>query len=377
MRKPQWQWRTRRHHARRLAEPPPAGGAAVRAERFTLERVDEDGTATPLAGGASILFTLDRQEVPRAVLELESAEDLERAARAWLIARGRRQIHLVTDDAEVLASGAIAVDAFDRPARGASLITLCPSNAEMVDALDAFDRVIACESSSDHPPGVESVERLGPDLDPDLDRVESLAPGLVVSSLSVPGMERIVTGLAARGIPQVVLAPRTLADVGDELLRLGHALGVSDAATRARARFDAELSQLRSSRPQSTARVYLEWWPRPMFTPGGDCFSNELIDLAGGVNVFDDRSGSSVEIEPADLVAADPQLCFLSWCGAPVEKLDPRRLVDRPGLESLEAARRGRVYPLDERFSGRPGPRMLEAARIMRRAILDGSSADA
>jgi iron complex transport system substrate-binding protein len=102
-----------------------------------------------------------------------------------------------------------------------------------------------------------------------------------------------------------------------------------------------------------------------MFTPGAACYSNELIALAGGINVFADRPGSSLEIDTHDLLAAQPDVCFVSWCGVAADKLDIRRLIDRPGLAELPAARAGRVYPLDERFSGRPGPRMLEAARIM------------
>lgn len=106
-----------------------------------------------------------------------------------------------------------------------------------------------------------------------------------------------------------------------------------------------------------------------MFTPGADCFSGELIALAGGTNVFGQRPGASLQIEAQDLVAAAPDICFVSWCGVTEDKLDPEKLTTRPGLEALPAAVAGHVYPLDERFSGRPGPRMLEAARRMAAAI--------
>jgi iron complex transport system substrate-binding protein len=247
------------------------------------------------------------------------------------------------------------------------VITLAPSNAELVDALDAFDRVIACEDSSDTPAEVERCERLGPDLAPDLDRVAALRPTLVVSSLTVPGMERVVTGLRARGVPQLVSAPRSLADVIADLERLGVALAVD--AGPAVAAMRAEIDALRALVPPVPVRVYLEWWPRPMFTPGRSCFSNEVIALAGGVNVFGDREGASIEIDAAQLVSADPDACFVSWCGVAAHKLDPNSLATRAGLGELRAVREGRVFALDERFSGRPGPRMLEAARRMRAAL--------
>jgi iron complex transport system substrate-binding protein len=161
-----------------------------------------------------------------------------------------------------------------------------------------------------------------------------------------------------------------------ELTWLGEQLGVEARAREVvedMRRQIAELQAQASERP-TPVRVYLEWWPRPMFTPGAACYSNELIALAGGINVFGQRPGSSLEISVDDLIAAQPEVCFVSWCGVAADKLDVRRLIDRPGLEKLPAARAGRVFPLDERFSGRPGPRMLEAARIMAAGIRAGGS---
>lgn len=361
--KPKWQWRTRSHQAVRAAERPFADDP--RSEAFVLEFAD--GRVGRLECG------LARQRVDE---HGASDIDLAHAVSAWLIARGARTISLHGPHA-VIAEGPISPATLEQPelAPAQRVISICPSNLEAIWALGCFDRVIACEDSSDFPPQVSALERLGPDLGPDLDRIAALAPDLVVSSLSVPGMERNVTGLRALGIPQLVLAPRSLADVQDELWRLGQALGVEGRARELIADFRRQIAELEADadalvrRRGGPVRVYLEWWPRPMFTPGGACYSNELIALAGGVNVFADRPGSSVEIETSDLLAAAPDVCFVSWCGVALDKLDVLRLIDRPGLGDLQAARAGRVYPLDERFSGRPGPRMLEAARIMSAGI--------
>jgi iron complex transport system substrate-binding protein len=360
MSKPVQQWQTRQHQAIRTAERPFADDP--RAEAFVLEF--EDGRV----GRAECGLAQQRVDEHGA-----SDPDLVHAVSAWLIARGARTIALRGPDGELLAEGAISPDqlgTLEHP-RAERLISICPSNIEAIWALGCFDRVIACEDSSDFPVEVEQLERLGPDLGPNLDRIAALAPDLVVSSLSVPGMERNVTGLRARGIPQLVLAPRSLADVLAELALLGKLLGVEARASEVVADMRRQIAELkaRAAERSTPARVYLEWWPRPMFTPGATCYSNELIALAGGVNVFADRPSSSVEISTDELIAAQPEVCFVSWCGVAADKLDIRRLIDRPGLENLPAAVAGRVYPLDERFSGRPGPRMLEAARIMSAGI--------
>lgn len=363
MRKPDWQWRTRLHRAVRTSERPFADDP--RSEGFVLEFAD--GRVGRAECG------LARQWVDE---HGASDPDFVHAVSAWLIARGARTIAL-QGPGGTIAEGPISPATLEQPqlSRTERLISICPSNLEAIFALGCFSRVIACEDSSDFPPEVADLERLGPDLGPDLDRIAALAPDLVVSSLSVPGMERNVTGLRALGIPQLVLAPRSLADVLDELSRLGEVLGVEARAAALVDDLRRQITDLEAEaralvqRRGSPVRVYLEWWPRPMFTPGSACYSNELIALAGGVNVFGDRPGSSLEIGPQDLLFAQPDICFVSWCGVAADKLDVRRLIDRPGLEELPTAREGRVYPLDERFSGRPGPRMLEAARIMSAGI--------
>lgn len=360
MKKPEHRWETRLHRAvpadsSMVLDGPFAGDP--RAERLRLSFADgRVGTAT---------LGLGHQRVDAIALE---DPDLVHAIACWLVARGVRELAVHDERDRPIAVRAFTLDELGDLVTGASrVITLAPSNAELVDALGAFDRVIACEDSSDTPAEVARCERLGPDLGPDLDRIAVLQPALAVSSLTVPGMERIVTGLRARGVPQLVSAPRSVADVLGDLERLGTALGVDPSIATAAMR--AEADALRAAVPPVPARVYLEWWPRPMYTPGKLCFSNELIALAGGTNVFRDRDGASVEIDAADLRAADPDVCFVSWCGVAASKLDPANLGKRSGLEDLRAVREGRVFALDERYSGRPGPRMLEASRRMRSAL--------
>jgi iron complex transport system substrate-binding protein len=372
MRKPAEHWETTRCVAYRVAPPATTHFADdARAERFELRF--RDGRI----GYAS--FGLRCQLIDEVAA---TDPDVAYAARAWLAARGQRRLAMYrtsSDDCApleelpLLAAQPFSVHSLSSlPAKAVPerVITVCPSNTELVDALGCFERVIACDVSSDYPPGTAQLERLGHDLAPDLDRIAQLAPDLVVSSLTVPGMERVVTGLHARGIPQIVLAPSSLSDVMEGAAVLAQSLGVPERGARLIQELEAERRELQArAAERPVRRVYLEWWPKPMFTPGRECYSNELIALAGGINVFGERTGSSVRIEPRELIEAEPDVCFVSWCGVREDKLDCSSIGRREGLAALGAVQRGRVYPLHEAYSGRPGPRMLEAARIMARAI--------
>src|SRR6478752_2697965 len=104
------------------------------------------------------------------------------------------------------------------------LISICPSNTELVGYLGLTSSLIAVDNYSDWPEEVSSLPRLGSDLNIDLDMVEALKPDLVLASLSVPGMERNIEELEKRKLPYVVYNPNSLEDIRQNLQDLGQRL---------------------------------------------------------------------------------------------------------------------------------------------------------
>ena len=191
---------------------------------------------------------------------------------------------------------------------------------------------------------------------------------MVLASLSVPGMERNIAMLDRLGIPMLVLAPTSLADIRADIARVGQVLQLENEASAVVAEMEMReyAFSVRRDRP---VRVYLEWWPKPMFSPGATCWSNELIALAGGENVFRHMPGQSNEITTQQVVEADPEVILISWCGVPYEKLDPENVLKRDGIDGVSAIQKRRVYPIDESLLGRPGPRVLDGVARMEEAM--------
>lgn len=357
VKKPDNHWDSGLHHALRDEGALPAHGQDARAECFDLHFNDGH------LGRAE--FCLDQQRVD--AQSLAKDPELRIAVKAWLLARGQRSWDLRTLGGQALEAGAIAPQDLDllSGASGERVVSLAPSNFDLLEALGAADRrLIACENSTQLPSTV-SAERLGPDLNPDLDRAQALGATLCLASLSVPGMERVLIGLRRRKLAHLVFAPRGLSEIRDDIARLGRAM--AQDSRRVIAEFDRACAELSREARKLTrpVRVFLQWWPRPQFSPGADCYSNELIELAGGQNIFFERPGSSLEVSAQEVVDHAPELAFVSWCGVHVDKLDPERLKSHAQYEQLEMVREDRVYPLDEAHSGRPGPKVLLAAQTM------------
>ncbi len=248
------------------------------------------------------------------------------------------------------------------------LVTHTCSNTEIVCALGRADWLVGVDDHSDHPPEVvEHIDKVGPDLDIDVERIVELKPDLVITSLTVPGHERCLERLKGAGLPCLITQPHDLADVARDIRTIGEAV---DAQARAET-LTRQFEQVLSSRPpgRNPVPVLVEWWPKPVIVPGGKSWVNEMLTLAGAINPFADEDTESLEISSEQARQAAPEVIIMSWCGVREEKYRPHIVSRREGWETIPAIANQRIHPISEAWLGRPGPRLLEGIEKLRRII--------
>lgn len=240
------------------------------------------------------------------------------------------------------------------------LISICPSNTELLAYLDAVPQLVGIDDYSDWPASIQDLPRLGPDLSIRMDDLEALKPDLVIASLSVPGMEKNVEELKKRDIPHVVYNPNSLADIRANLLDLGIRLNKKELALKKIERYD-QLIQLyqKLSQQVPSKNIYWEWWPKPVFTPGGFNWLTEISQLSGGRNIFEQVELASVKTDWDDVYKKNPEHICLVWVGVQKEKVNPEILQKRPEWPNLDALAKSRVHVLEESLYCRPSPRLL------------------
>ena len=241
------------------------------------------------------------------------------------------------------------------------------SNTEIVCALGCEHLLVGVDADSDFPPEVVSkLPQPGRDLDLDVPAVLALKPDLVLSSLTVPGHERIVDELAAAGVPTQVSDPRSLEDIFADVLRIATALGVAE-------RGHSLVAQMRAAMPamarERRPRVLVEWWPKPVIAPARQSWVTDLIALAGGVNPWGEVEAKSAPLEDAQVFEARPDAIVMSWCGVKQENYRAEIVRRRPGWEQVPAVQSDRIVPITEAWLGRPGPRVVEGYRALRQVI--------
>lgn len=168
------------------------------------------------------------------------------------------------------------------------------------------------------------------------------------------------------------LAPDTLDDVWGDLRRVGAAVDACSAAEDAVAGLQERLAALRDGVQNSASRptVAAIEWIDPLMAAGN--WVPELIQIAGGTPLFAEPGQHSPWLEWDALVAADPDVIVMMPCGYQIPQTlgDLAPLTGRAGWQALSAVRNGRVFVADgHHYFNRPGPRLVESARIIAEVI--------
>lgn len=239
------------------------------------------------------------------------------------------------------------------------IISLAPSNTEILFALGLGDRVVGRTDFCNYPPEALEVPSIGGFSDPNLEEVIARDPDLV---LATSIHEEIVRQLDNNGIPTIVLFPNTIEDILDSITLVGEAAGAEDAAAVLRADMEARIKAVTDKTAGLTAeekvRTAFVVWHDPLMMAGGDTLYNELIEKSGGINIVADReSYPTVSLEA--VLVADPEVMVAMGMGTGgTESYD--FLLEEARLGDTEARKNSRVYLINEDLVGRFGPRIVE-----------------
>lgn len=251
------------------------------------------------------------------------------------------------------------------------IVSLACSNTEIVCALGCADLLVGVDDHSDFPVEVvEALPKVGPDLDIDVDAVAALRPDLVLATLTVPGHEKVVERLEAAALPFFAPEPTSIEDVYRDIRDIGALLGVEERAERLVSEMRTELDLPSEAAGAAHApSILVQWWPKPVITPGRRSWATDVIRAAGGRAVLGDEDLKSRPMTDDEVAERAPDAVVLSWCGVHPDKYRPDVVLRNERWQELDFVRDGRVYCVGEPFLGRPGPRLVDGVRAMRSIV--------
>lgn len=188
-----------------------------------------------------------------------------------------------------------------------------------------------------------------------------------VCAVSLSDVEAATCTWTGRPVRIVSLKPDSLADVYQDIGRVAAALDAPAAGERLVAEMKARFGRVAArvaGRPKP--RVAFVEWVEPMMAGGN--WMSQLVEIAGGVNLFGENGKRSDWMQWEDLRAADPDVIVVAPCGYDLARClqELPLLQAKPGWAQVKAVREGRVYFADgNAFFNRPGPRLAESAEML------------
>jgi iron complex transport system substrate-binding protein len=257
----------------------------------------------------------------------------------------------------------------DQPAQ--RIISIAPSNTELLFAVGAGAQVVGREELSDYPEAARQVESIGSVYGKlNTEAIVALQPDLVLAAeINAPEQ---VQALEDLGLTVYYLSNPADFDGLYENLKIvgaltGHAAEADQLRRSIAARYQAVIKQVAASSGKPTVFYEIDATdPTKPFTAGAGTFIDRLIDLAGGYNIGQALKNQFAAISSEELVKQDPDLIILgdSAYGVTIESVG-----QRAGWDKLTAVKNNTVFHFDDNLVSRPGPRLIDGLEQLAKLI--------
>lgn len=244
----------------------------------------------------------------------------------------------------------------DAPQR---IVCLTEEPTEILYALGEQERIVGISAYTERPAEAKRDKPVvSAFIGGSVDKIRALKPDLVVGFSDIQA--DLARDLIKANLPVLIFNQRSIQEILDVILQLGRIVGRGDAAKALVEKHIAHLEDVRASAALLPRRpkVYFEEWDEPLISAIE--WVGELIEIAGGENVFAKRASGKLASERfvthEEIIARAPDFIAACWCGKPV---DVPSIAARPGYAEIPAVMNGDIVEFDPAILLQPGPACL------------------
>lgn len=237
--------------------------------------------------------------------------------------------------------------ASDYPKR---IVSLGPSITEGLYLLGAGDRIVGVTTYCIKPPQATKKEKIGSVTEVDVEKIANLKPDLVIAtSLTSQKAKEKLKGLGIKVVDFSL--PRDFSDLCEKFLMLGRIVGKGSEAEDIVRKANREIDTIRNRlKGLPKPKVFIQVGARPLFTMTKDSFVNDLIELAGGINIAGEARGGLYSREK--VIERNPDVIIIMTMGIVGE--EEKRIWQM--YRTLKAVRDNRIYIMNSYKIGSPTP---------------------
>ncbi len=259
----------------------------------------------------------------------------------------------------------VYVDSHNRsvtvPLNPQRIISMAPSVTEIIYALGAEDRLVGRTDFCDYPEEVLNITSIGGFSTPSLEILTVLNPDIIIAATwnaeSVAILEDAnITIVIVDQIDTILHVIDGIEDIGKLIASETNAtLVVNDMLTN----YWSISNKTSTIEPEDRLRCYFEIWNPPIYVAGNASFLHDMMNLAGGINLFGDLDASYPSVSDENVIDGNPNVIFMGHFSSSQD------VCNRTGFDIIDACINDRIYSVDSNLFLRPGPRLIEALEIM------------
>jgi iron complex transport system substrate-binding protein len=252
------------------------------------------------------------------------------------------------------------------------IVSLAPSITEILFAVGAGPQVVGVTKYCNYPPEASQGREIVGGFSAkslSVEKIISLKPDLVFAAGATH--QPIREALDAADVPVFNFDPKDFAGIYNSILAAGAITGNTAQAEKVVADMKARVEKVATTVaaiPQDQRiKVFYEVWDEPLMTAGPATFVGQVIELAGGVNIFADVKEQYPTISAEAVVSRNPQV--IVGPSSHGEGLTAEQIAARPGWRDLTALKAGRIVIVDGDIISRSGPRLADALEAVARGL--------
>lgn len=248
-------------------------------------------------------------------------------------------------------------------------VVLSPEVAEILAAIGGTDRIVGITDECTYPQDLKSITSVGKFGALNKEKIYSLKPSIIFST----GLEQdaIASEFGKLGYQVVTIYPKSVAGMISEIRRIGDITGLqAGAKALADSMQDAIQTARQINNGAARPKVYIEIYRDPLMSVSDQSFVGELIETAGGDNIFGTLERDYARVKPEDVVAANPDIiiCYSQ------DTLS--NMLSRKGWQRIPAIRNRRVYfesDINPDLIQRAGPRSILGIKRLQQIFADST----
>ena len=242
------------------------------------------------------------------------------------------------------------------------IISIAPSNTEILFALGLEDKIVGITNYCNFPEETKNIEKIGETFPLNLEKIVSLKPDLI---LAYAGQLNEIPRLRELGLNTIVIEPLSLKETLKSIQMVATVGGIPEKGNilvkNLSQRVDQIKTEVSNLEITKKPKVFIGGIYETIWTPGEGTLFNELISLAGGINIAAGFSGW-IKISPEFIVKEDPDIIII-----PIGAMNPgdelkikENIYQRPGWSNLSAVKTKKIFIVNEDLFFRAGPRIVD-----------------